>query len=241
MRGEGDAGGGLIALVGGNLGVGPAVRRAFLNTGAKVVTGVLPEEKKTAVFNEIAIDMEAPQSVSAFFDGCEAQGQTHLGTLILVPPPVRSKDALAITDDEYRETIARELIGPIFCIKEAARRMVGGGHAGRIISFVSMSGKTGVHRHVAPYAASKGGLIAFSRALAAELAPTGITVNVIATALFDVQVAAMSDGSEAIKGIPVGRPGRSDEAAEAALYLASHNAGYVTGETLNLSGGRFMD
>jgi NAD(P)-dependent dehydrogenase (short-subunit alcohol dehydrogenase family) len=113
---------------------------------------------------------------------------------------------------------------------------------GRIITFGSMSGKTGSHKGVAPFAAAKGGLYAFARALASDIASTGVTVNSIATALFDVQVAAGSEHmNEVIKGIPVGRVGRSSEAAHAALYLASREAGYVTGETLNLSGGRFMD
>jgi len=68
-------------------------------------------------------------------------------------------------------------------------------------------------------------------------------VNCIATALFDVQIAAMSEEhqKEVAKGVPVGRFGRSEEAAHAVLYLASKDAGYVTGETLNLSGGRLMD
>ncbi len=84
-------------------------------------------------------------------------------------------------------------------------------------------------------------MITFSRVLAAELAPSAVTVNVIATSLFDVQVAGLADKSEVVKGIPVGRVGRSEEAAHAVLYLASKDGGYVTGETLNLSGGRFMD
>lgn len=111
------------------------------------------------------------------------------------------------------------------------------------MAFISMSGKTGVHKHVAPYAAAKGGLVTFSRVLAAETAHTGVTVNLIATALFDVQIAGKTAEERAIieSGIPVGRAGRSREAAHAAMFLASRDAAYVTGETLNLSGGRFMD
>ena len=86
------------------------------------------------------------------------------------------------------------------------------------------------------------GLFSNDDALAAELASTGTTVNMIATALFDVQVAGGAERmAEVVKGIPVGRVGRSEEAAHAVLYLASDKGGYVTGETLNLSGGRFMD
>jgi 3-oxoacyl-[acyl-carrier protein] reductase len=162
--------------------------------------------------------------------------------LVMVAPPVKTRTALEYTDEEYQSIVAQELLGPMACIREAARRMVTR-KSGRIISFSSMSGKTGMHKHVAPYAAAKGGLITFSRALAADLAPTGVTVNVIATSLFDVQVAGQSPEklAETLKGIPVGRVGRSEEAAHAVLFLASAKAGYVTGETMSLSGGRFMD
>ena len=160
-----------------------------------------------------------------------------------VPVVIDGTRCVLILRDVYervKRVIDDELTNPVLTILEAARRMVPRGR-GRIISFCSMSGKTGTHKHVAPFAAAKGGLIAFSRALATDLAPTGVTVNAIATALFDVQVAALADKSEVEKGIPVGRVGRSEEAAHAVLYLASERAGYVTGETLNLSGGRFMD
>src|SRR5690606_35306324 len=98
-------------------------------------------------------------------------------------------------------------------------------------------------KNVAPYAAAKGGLIAFSRSLAADIAGYGVTVNVIATALFDVQVAVLDEEEkkEIAKGIPVGRPGHSEVAAHAVVYLASRLGAFVTGDTLNLSGVRFMD
>ncbi|RKP59292.1 SDR family NAD(P)-dependent oxidoreductase [Pararobbsia silviterrae] len=239
-----------VAIAGANVGVGPAVVKAFAAQGARVVAGRLnvagdpSHAELDGATRTVALDLLDRVSVAAFLDACApipGEPASSLSTLILVPPPVTTQAALDIGADVYRQTIDAELIGPILCIQEAARRMQAARKGGRIVSFVSMSGKTGVHRRVAPYAAAKGGLIAFSRVLAAELAPTSITVNVIATALFDVQVAAMHDPAEAIKGIPVGRPGRAEEAARAALYLASADAGYVTGETLNLSGGRFMD
>jgi NAD(P)-dependent dehydrogenase (short-subunit alcohol dehydrogenase family) len=141
-----------------------------------------------------------------------------------------------------RNVIDRELLLPALFMQEAARRMVPRGH-GRIIVFTSMSAKTGVHTHVGPFAAAKGGLIAFARVMAAELAAKGVTVNAIATALFEPQVAALGAGAreQLARGIPVGRFGKPEEAAHAALYLASPYGAYVTGETMNLSGGRFMD
>jgi NAD(P)-dependent dehydrogenase (short-subunit alcohol dehydrogenase family) len=238
-----------VVLIGGHLGVGPAVVRAFHEGGARVALGVVTGQALTDAQRsacdlpgvaQFAIDPSDPQSVSGFFDQCEA-ALGGLAVLVNVAPPVRTQAALDIAPAEYRRVVDAELVSPILCMLEAARRMTPRG-TGRIIAFASMSGKTGTHKLVAPYAAAKGGLITFSRVLAAELAPSGVTVNVIATALFDVQVSAGSEHlTEVLKGIPVGRVGRSAEAARAVLYLASADAGYVTGETLNLSGGRFMD
>jgi NAD(P)-dependent dehydrogenase (short-subunit alcohol dehydrogenase family) len=216
----------VVAVVGGDAGVGPAVVRAFTDASARVVVAG-------------AADAGDP---AAFLDECEQQAGA-VQVLVMVPPPVKVMSALDVTPEQLRAIVEQELVTPTLLIQECARRMVARGAGGRVISFVSMSGKTGAHPRVAPYAAAKGGLVAYTRSLAAELAPHGITVNAIATALFDAQVAGKSaeEMTKLTAGIPVGRVGRSTEAAHAALYLASGEAGYVTGETLNLSGGRFMD
>lgn len=233
-----------VVVIGAHAGTGPAVVRAFVQQGARVAVGLVATQGGKATEPlpgtvEFGVDTSDTASICGFFDQCEAAiGGTAV--LVNVAPPIASGNALDFTAADYRAAVEQELIGPILCMQEAARRMLPRGF-GRIMSFISMSGKTGVHKHVAPFAAAKGGLLTFSRTLAAELAPMGVTVNVLATALFDVQVASMPDGAEVVKGIPVGRPGRSGEAAHAVLFLASKDAGYVTGETLNLSGGRFMD
>jgi NAD(P)-dependent dehydrogenase (short-subunit alcohol dehydrogenase family) len=178
---------------------------------------------------------------AGFLDRAEA-AVGPLDILIVGSGIVRSKPILDVGADELREVIGRELTGPVLLAQEAARRMVLRGR-GRIILFGSMSGKTGVHHNTAPSAAAKGGVFAFARALAAEVAEHGVTVNAIATALFEPQTATMTEEkrSKLRTQVPVGRFGRSEEAAHAVLFLADDNAGYVTGECLNLSGGRFMD
>ncbi len=233
-----------VVVVGGNLGVGPAIVEAFLTHGARVLVGHAPESDVAAAKIPGALllpaDLSSFETTKQFFDVCEERGG-DIAVLITVPPPVKTQSVMDISETQIREVLESELTQPIFCLIEAARRMSKSGK-GRIISFVSMSGKAGVHRNVAPYAAAKGGLIMFSRVLAAEVAGNGVTVNAIATSLFDVQIAATPEAAHEIaKGIPVGRVGQSAEAAHAALYLASNQSGYVTGETLNLSGGRFMD
>ena len=235
----------VVAVVGGNIGVGPAVVKAFQDGGAKVLVGALPTPASSDVIAQtdcIAVDLADPLAASQFLDECERRAGL-VQILVMVAPPVVTQDALGISREHMQNVIDAELVGPACMLQECARRLVSQKQEGRLISFVSMSGKTGAHKHVAPYAAAKGGLIAYSRVLAAELAATGITVNMIATSLFEVQLAGKSDAAKAslVSGIPMARAGRSEEAACAAMYLASEGSGFITGETLNLSGGRFMD
>ena len=233
-----------VVVVGGQLGSGPTIVRNFVQRGARVVVGKMKSQRSAEDAPGVQclpIDTTDADSVRTFFDACESAAGP-VSVMIIMADAVKTEDALSVTPARYREVLEQELIGPMLCMQEMARRMQPRGH-GRIIAFASMSGKTGVHKRVTPMAAAKGGLIAFSRALAAEVAPFGVTVNAIATALFDSQVAGASPEkiAEVAQGIPVGRLGRSEEAAHAVLYLASPLGAYVTGETLNLSGGRFMD
>lgn len=228
-----DLAGKRAVVVGAGHGVGPEVVAALHKAGSKVVVDASGLEGAHHIVDD--------GDVSGFFDRC----QNHLGgmdILILSSRPVKNKPVLDMTPDEMRAVAESEMVQPALQLQEAARRMVAAGY-GRIIVFASMSAKTGVHHNVAPYAAAKGGLLAFARVLAAETAEHGVTVNGIATALFEPQVKTMTEEKRtSLKGgIPVGRFGRSEEAAHAVLFLASANAGFVTGECLNLSGGRFMD
>lgn len=230
---DGDLAGSRVVLANATSGVGPAVAEALAGAGARVVTDRpgLPD------LPSLAHDGGA----EAFLSGCEAQ-LGGLDVLVISAPPVANKPVLEMTADEMRSITEAELVQPALLMQAAARRMCARGY-GRIIVFASMSAKTGVHHNVAPYAAAKGGLLAFMRVLAAETAEHGVTVNAIATALFEPQVATMTEEKRTRLrgGIPVGRFGRSSEAAHAVLYLAAPEAGFVTGECMNLSGGRFMD
>jgi NAD(P)-dependent dehydrogenase (short-subunit alcohol dehydrogenase family) len=224
-------------IVGADVGLGPAIVQGFAEARAHIATdgatahgvGTIPAE---------GADTE---TIRAFFDAALRKIPT-LDVTVLAARPVQTGKFLDVSAAQLRKVVEQELVWFALIMQEAARRMVPNGR-GRIISLSSMSGKTGVHPHVGPYAAAKGGLIALSRVMAAELAPTGVTVNVIANALFQPQVEHLSEKEQAeiARGIPVGRFGQPREAAHAVMFLASDDAGYITGETLNLSGGRFMD
>ncbi|MEK9573184.1 MAG: SDR family oxidoreductase, partial [Alphaproteobacteria bacterium] len=113
---------------------------------------------------------------------------------------------------------------------------------GRIISISSIVGVTG-NPGQTNYAASKAGMIGFSKSLAAEVASRGITVNVIAPGFIETPMTdVLSDDQKEklLVNVPAGRLGQGDEIAAAALYLASNEAGYVTGSTLHVNGGMAM-
>lgn len=214
-------------------GVGPAVVQALTESGARVVADAdLPGAKTVMPYGS---------DPAAFLDGA-AQVLGGLDLLVVSARPVRNKPVLETTPDELRSVVEEDLVAPALLMQEAARRMATAGF-GRIVAFASMSAKTGVHHNVAPFAAAKGGLLAFARVLAAEMAEHGVTVNTIATSLFEPQVATMTEEKRTRlrAGVPVGRFGLSREAAHAVLFLAARDGGYITGECLNLSGGRFMD
>lgn len=226
-----------VVVLGADVGLGPAIVAAFREAGAVLATdgsgpdcvGSIPQSGAT------------PAAIAAFLDTATARvGVMH--TLVLAARPVEVRKFLDTSADKIRQVIEEELVWYVLIMQEAARRM-STNKVGRIINLTSMSGKTGVHTGVAPYAAAKGGIITLSRVMAAELGGTGVTVNTIANALMQPQVEHMDAEERAhlAKNIPVGRFGQPSEAAHCVMFLASDEAGYITGETLNLSGGRFMD
>lgn len=226
-----------VVVLGADVGLGPAIVAAFREAGALLATdgagpdsvGCIPQSGAT------------PEAIASFLDAATARAGV-LHTLVLAARPVEVRRFLDTGADKIRQVIEEELVWYALIMQEAARRM-SANKAGRIINLTSMSGKTGVHTGVAPFAAAKGGIIALSRAMAAELGGSGVTVNTVANALMQPQVEHMDAQERAhlARNIPVGRFGQPSEAAHCVMFLASDEAGYITGETLNLSGGRFMD
>lgn len=245
-----------VVVYGAGSAIGEAVVDAFLQEGRTVVAvdhNPLPAAlRDRAARNNggarlALVDCDGVPGpgfdTAGLFSRCEqAAGGEALRTLVCVAPPVGQVAVLDVEADDMRRIVDLELVVPALLMQEAARRMVAQG-GGQIIVFCSMSAKTGVHTLVAPFAAAKGGLLSYMRTMAAEVARHGVTVNGIATSLFEPQVALMPDEERAqiVLGIPARRFGKASEAAGAAVYLASEQAAFITGETLNLSGGRFMD
>jgi 2-hydroxycyclohexanecarboxyl-CoA dehydrogenase len=152
---------------------------------------------------------------------------------------------MEITTEQWERILAVNLTGTFHCIQSVVPDMLAGGW-GRIVTISSSSAQSGSPR-MAHYVASKGGVMGLTRALAAELGPKGITVNTIPPGAIETPMSrrAQSDGNlpdtEIIaKMIPVRRMGTADDVAAACAFLCSEDAGYITGQTINLNGGRYM-
>jgi 3-oxoacyl-[acyl-carrier protein] reductase len=147
-----------------------------------------------------------------------------------------------MTDTEWEETLAINLTGTFLCTR-AAVPVMKNARWGRIVNISSTAGQRGeaFHSH---YAASKGGVISFTKSLAVELAPHGITVNCVApgwVATDMTQESLLGPEREAIlAAIPLGRVARPEEIAGAVAFLASDLASFVTGEILNVNGGAVL-
>jgi 3-oxoacyl-[acyl-carrier protein] reductase len=147
-----------------------------------------------------------------------------------------------IEEDEWDDVLAVNLRGVFFGCQLAGERMRERGR-GRIINLASLAGQQGGAVAGAHYAASKAGIIVLTKMVAQELAPHGVTVNAIAPAAVQTPVmdAMPADRLEAVRQrIPVGRFGEAEEVGALAAFLASDEAGYVTGATLDVNGGLFM-
>jgi NAD(P)-dependent dehydrogenase (short-subunit alcohol dehydrogenase family) len=150
---------------------------------------------------------------------------------------------LQMTEQDWDFVIGVNLKGTCFCSLAAARAMVAAGRPGVIISLASQA-ITGVSPNGAHYAASKGGIVSLTRAMALELAPYRIRVNAIAPGLTDTAQPRYGHSEEELREraqrIPLGRMGQPEEIAEVAVFLASDRSAFMTGQTLHANGGTYM-
>ena len=240
---------GMTALVtGASGGIGSAIAKALAGQGARVALSGTREDALKTVAAEIGGDcviLPCNLSDAAAVDALVPQALEALGGKldILVNNAGVTRDNLAMRmkDEEWDQVIRVNLEAAFRLIRAAAKPMMKQ-RFGRVISITSVVGATG-NPGQANYAASKAGLVGMSKALAQELASRGITVNCvapgfIASAMTDVLPDAQKD---ALLGrIPAGKLGDGADVAAAVAYLASREAGYVTGQTVHVNGGMAM-
>lgn len=239
---------GKTALVtGATGGLGSAIAKALHAQGATVVLSGTRE----AVLNDLAAELGSRAHVAAAnlsdaesVDGLVGRAEALAGDLhILIANAGITRDQLLLRmKDEDWEQVLKVNLESYFRLARAALKGMMKRRTGRIIGVTSVVGVTG-NPGQTNYAASKAGMIGFSKSLAQEVGSRNITVNCIAPGFIASPMTdVLSDQQrEAILGrIPAGRLGAGDEIAAAAVYLASDEAAYVTGQTLHVNGGMAM-
>ena len=243
---------GRVAVVtGGGRGIGRAVAVRLANEGANVAISyrsndttaqeVAEEVRAAGVLCEIFKgDVASSEDVDALFRGVgEALGQVEI--LINNAGLTRDNLMMRMKEDEFDEVLRTNLKGTYLCTRAALRPMIRA-RWGRIINVSSVVGLVG-NAGQANYAASKAGIIGFTKSVAREVAQRGITANVVAPGYVETELTrSLSDDiKDQIMGqVPVGRFAEAEEVAEVVAFLAGEDAGYVTGQAVAVDGGMTM-
>jgi 3-oxoacyl-[acyl-carrier protein] reductase len=239
---------GRYALVtGASGGIGGSIAKALSDAGAKVaLSGTRVEALEKAAAEIVGSTVILPCNLSdpAATSALVGQAEEALGGLdILVSNAGLTKDGLLMRmKDEDWDAVLNVNLGAYFRLAKAAMRGMMKRRHGRIIGITSVVGVTG-NAGQTNYAASKAGMIGFTKSLAQEVASRHITVNCIAPGFIATPMTDVlkDDQKEALlKGIPAGRLGTGADIAAAALYLASDESAYMTGQTMHVNGGMAM-
>lgn len=237
-----------VLITGAARGIGAACAEKFAALGYNIVLNYCTSEKQALALAEtlkqngaqvlcVCADVSDANAVESLFTQAEAAfGQVDI--LINNAGISQIKMLCDVTEADWRHMFAVNMDSAYLCSKRALCAMVAQ-KWGRIIHISSMWGICGASCEV-PYSASKAALIGFTKALAKELAPSGITVNALAPGFIDTPMnrnVSPEDTAAFIEEIPVGRIGKPHEVAHAAAFLAHEDSGYITGQVLAVDGG----
>jgi len=243
---------GKVAIVtGGSRGIGKAVVKAFANEGAKVAFNFLTsEDKALALKKEIEDaggealvfrqDVKDYNAIRVMVEGVK----NHFGRLDIIVNNagiLRDKAMMLMEESDWEDVIATNLTGAFNLIRASIVTFMKQ-KSGNIINLTSVAGLKGMPRQV-NYSASKAGIIGLTKSLAREVGAYNIRVNAIAPGYIDTDmVKGLREEmkSEIVKKIPLGRVGLADEVANAAVFLASEQSRYITGQTITVDGGMAM-
>jgi 3-oxoacyl-[acyl-carrier protein] reductase len=242
---------GRTALVtGASQGIGEAIARLLAAQGARVVLAARSADRLAALAGEIAaaggrawplaLDLAQPESLAGRLKELP-EDLAAVDVLVNNAGITADNLLLRMSLDDWERVLRTNLTGAFALTRELVRGMVRR-RWGRVISISSVVGLMG-NAGQANYAAAKAGLIGFSKSLARELGSRSITVNVVAPGYIETAMtASLPEPARAdlTAGIALKRLGQVGDVAAAVLYLASEEAGYVTGHTLNVSGGLYI-
>ena len=241
---------GKVAVVtGAAQGIGAAVARQLARDRAAVAVWDVKEEGAQAAADEIVkeggraiactVDVSSPEAIDAALE----RTRNALGPVTILVNNAGITGTIALldlTEEMWDRMIRINLKGPFLCTKAIVPDMLAAGW-GRIVNITSSSTQGGATK-MSHYVASKGGLLGFTKALAIEFADKGITVNAVPPGFVDTPMLQSSpvDIAATAAVSPMKRPGKPEDIAAACSYLVSEAAGYVTGQTISVNGGRYL-
>lgn len=238
-------------VTGGSRGIGRAVAVRLAKDGMNLVINYRGNseaaEETERLCRELGAEVLLVQGDVSRAEDCEklaAQAKEAFGRVdVLVNNAGITRDGLLarMTEEDFRAVLDVNLVGPWNMIK-AVNRIMMKQRYGRIVNLSSVTGLMG-NMGQTNYAAAKAGILGMTKSYAREVAGRGITVNAVAPGFIDTDMTeAMPEGAKdkIITGIPMGRTGKPEDVAEAVAFLASEQAGYITGEVLRVDGGMAM-
>ena len=241
-----------IAIVtGASQGIGKTISKIFSEAGAHVVCVARNTTKLKNLVDEILKNGNSASYISCdinngklFESSIRSITKDYENIDILVNNAGITRDSLILRmkDEQWDQVLSTNLKGAFYGTKSVLRPMMKNKY-GRIINITSIVGLQG-NPGQSNYSASKAGLIGFTQSVAKEVASRGITVNCIAPGWIDTEmtdVLSQDFKSEIVKNIPIGKTGSAKDIAYAALFLASNESKYITGQTITVDGGRVIN
>jgi len=235
-------------ITGATGGIGAAISKTLAKQGAKVILSSTKEDRLKELAAEIGGDVkylscnltDAAQ-VNDLFDKAEELAGGQIDILVCNAGITKDNLVLRMKDEDFEQVLDVNLKSTFILNRNAVKKMMRRKY-GRIINIASVVGVTG-NPGQCNYVASKAGMIGMSKSMASEVATRGITINCVApgfiqTAMTDVLTQQQRNGI--LSQIPMGKMGVPDDIAKSVAFLASEDAGYITGQTFHVNGGMLM-
>jgi NAD(P)-dependent dehydrogenase (short-subunit alcohol dehydrogenase family) len=232
----------LVFITGSSKGIGASIADMFTENGYNVIYGYYQTPITNPKVFSVKVDISSRESIKKAIDLSYRHFGKTIDILVNNAAIAQEKPFLEITDEDWQNMLNINLQGAFRVTQEVLPNMIKK-QWGRIINITSIGGQWGGFNQV-HYAASKAALINFTQSIAKIYSKYGVTSNAISIGLVETDMSQnelqTESGKEKVKNIPIGRLGTKEEIAKIALFLASDDASYITGQTINANGGMYF-